>query len=176
MLGGLLTSLGLLLTSFMNDIRMVYITHGFIFGLGTSISYLPALVMVGQYFEEHRCFATGLAASGSNLGALTLAPLQQLVVKKYGWQNCYRVLAGISLLIIVCGALFQPFIEKEVDLQSAGAPSRVVKSSEKKKGLRFPRNNRFIIWAIASTIAVFGYFIPHTNLVSFIAHPICYPQ
>ena len=162
-----MTSLGLLLTSFMNDIRMVYITHGLIFGLGTSISYLPALVMVGQYFEKKRSLATGLAASGSNLGALSLAPLQQTLVTNYGWRNCYRALAGLSLLIIACGAMFKPFPEKKASSELNGASLDLVKlQRKKKKTLGFPKNSRFIIWAIASTIAVFGYFIPHTNLVS----------
>ena len=136
-------------------------------GFGTSISYLPALVMVAYYFDKKRSFATGIATSGSNLGALGLAPLQQVIVDAFGWRNCYRFLSGLALVITVCGLLFKPLDEKKT------GKDRLVKSSEiifetsfKKKLLNFPRNNWFIIWAVGSTIATFGYFIPHVHLVS----------
>ena len=136
-------------------------------GFGTSISYLPALVMVAYYFDKKRSFATGIATSGSNLGALGLAPLQQVIVDAFGWRNCYRFLSGLALIITVCGLLFKPLDEKKT------GKDRLVKSTEitfeksfKKKLLSFPRNNWFIIWAVASTIATFGYFIPHVHLVS----------
>ena len=136
-------------------------------GFGTSISYLPALVMVAYYFDKKRSFATGIATSGSNLGALGLAPLQQAIVDAFGWRNCYRFLSGLALVITVCGLLFKPLDEKKT------GKDRLVKSSEiifetsfKKKLLNFPRNNWFIIWAVGSTIATFGYFIPHVHLVS----------
>lgn len=136
-------------------------------GFGTSISYLPALVMVAYYFDKKRSFATGIATSGSNLGALGLAPLQQVIVDAFGWRNCYRFLSGLALVITVCGFLFKPLDEKKT------GKDRLVKSSEiifetsfKKKLLNFPRNNWFIIWAVGSTIATFGYFIPHVHLVS----------
>ena len=101
--GGLITSLGLLLSSFANSLTQIYITHGVIVGFGTSISYLPALVMVAYYFDKRRSFATGIATSGSNLGALGLAPLQQVIVDSFGWRNCYRFLSGLALLVSICG-------------------------------------------------------------------------
>lgn len=165
--GGILTSIGLLLSSFATSLNQIYFTHGIIVGFGTSISYLPALVMVAYYFDKKRSFATGIATSGSNLGALGLAPLQQVIVDAFGWRNCYRFLSGLALVITVCGLLFKPLDEKKT------GKDRLVKSSEiifetsfKKKLLSFPRNNWFIIWAVASTIATFGYFIPHVHLVS----------
>ena len=165
--GGILTSIGLLLSSFATSLNQIYFTHGIIVGFGTSISYLPALVMVAYYFDKKRSFATGIATSGSNLGALGLAPLQQVIVDAFGWRNCYRFLSGLALVITVCGLLFKPLDEKKT------GEDRLVKSSEiifetsfKKKLLSFPRNNWFIIWAVASTIATFGYFIPHVHLVS----------
>ena len=91
--GGILTSIGLLLSSFATSLNQIYFTHGIIVGFGTSISYLPALVMVAYYFDKKRSFATGIATSGSNLGALGLAPLQQVIVDAFGWRNCYRFLS-----------------------------------------------------------------------------------
>ena len=166
--GGLITSAGLFLSSFANSLTQIYITHGVIVGFGTSISYLPALVMVAYYFDKKRSFATGIATSGSNLGALGLAPLQQVIVDAFGWRNCYRFLGGLALVISICGMLFKPLDEKKTCKNKlAKNPEIIEAESLKKKGLSFPRNNWFIIWAVASTIATFGYFIPHVHLVSF---------
>lgn len=164
--GGLITSLGLLLSSFANSLTVIYVTHGVIVGFGTSISYLPALVMVAYYFDKKRSFATGIATSGSNLGALGLAPLQQVIVDSFGWRNCYRFLSGLALVITICGILFKPLEEKKTNQYKLGKPSDIIEhTSHKKRGFCFPRNNWFIIWAVASTIATFGYFIPHVHLV-----------
>ena len=166
--GGLFTSVGLLLSSFANSLYVIYVTHGLIVGFGTSISYLPALVMVAYYFDKKRSFATGIAASGSNLGALGLAPLQQLIVDSFGWRNCYRFLSGLALIISICGLLFKPLEEKKTAGYNLEKDSQVIEDkSSKKKGRRFPRNNWFIIWAVASTVATFGYFIPHVHLVRY---------
>ena len=165
--GGLITSLGLLLSSFANSLTQIYFTHGFIVGFGTSISYLPALVMVAYYFDKKRSFATGIATSGSNLGALGLAPVQQVIVDSFGWRNCYRFLSVLALLISICGMLFKPLEEKKTGKHKFTKNSEIIEAkSFKKRGLSFPRNNWFIIWAVASTIATFGYFIPHVHLVS----------
>jgi len=166
--GGLITSLGLLLSSFANSLTVIYVTHGVIVGFGTSISYLPALVMVAYYFDKKRSFATGIATSGSNLGALGLAPLQQVIVDSFGWRNCYRFLSGLALVITICGILFKPLEEKKTNQYKLGKPSDIIEhTSHKKRGFCFPRNNWFIIWAVASTIATFGYFIPHVHLVRY---------
>lgn len=166
MVGGVITSLGLLLSSFANSLHFIYFTHGVMVGFGTSISYLPALVMVAYYFEKKRSFATGIATCGSNLGALGLAPLQQVIVDSYGWRNCYRFLSGLALVISVCGILFKPLEEKKTGQYKLTKSSEIIEEKTlKKRRLSFPRNNWFIIWAIASSIATFGYFIPHVHLV-----------
>lgn len=165
--GGLITSLGLFLSSFVNSLYCIYLTHGVLVGFGTSISYLPALVMVAYYFDKKRSFATGIATCGSNLGALGLAPLQQVIVDSLGWRNCYRFLSGLALIITICGILFKPLEEKKTGQYKLGQPSEGIEiKSSKQKGLFFPRNKWFIIWAAASTVATFGYFIPHVHLVS----------
>lgn len=166
--GGLITSLGLLLSSFANSLYLIYLTHGVLVGLGTSISYLPALVMVAYYFDKKRSFATGIATCGSNVGALGLAPLQQIIIDSFGWRNCYRFLSGLSLVITICGMLFKPLAERKTGQYKLKKSSDIiVEQSTKKKWFRFPRNKRFIIWAVASAVATFGYFIPHVHVVRF---------
>lgn len=177
-LGGVMMSVGLLLSSFCNDVRILYFTHGVLFGIGSSLSYLPALVMVALYFEKRRSLATGIAAAGGNIGAIALAPLQQIIVESFGWRNCFRFLSGFSLLTVVCGVLFKPLPDpQEENIPLEQSPSCYVESDSsilnRSKGLfrlirdcKFPKSPRFLVWAVAGTIACFGYFMPHVHLVS----------
>lgn len=77
-------------------------------GLGLSLLYLPAVVMVGYYFERRRGIAAGMACSGSGFGLLALAPLAAFLVAEYTWKGALTVLAGISLNCLVWGALMRP--------------------------------------------------------------------
>ncbi len=70
--------------------------------------YLPAIVMVGYYFEKRRAFATGVAVCGSGIGAFVFAPLCEKLLDTYAWKGGTLVLAAIVLNGMVCGALFRP--------------------------------------------------------------------
>jgi len=70
--------------------------------------YLPAVVMVGYYFERRRGIAAGVACSGSGFGLLALAPLAAFLVNEYTWKGALTVLAGVSLNCLVWGALMRP--------------------------------------------------------------------
>ena len=70
--------------------------------------YLPAIVMVGFYFEKKRAFATGVSVCGSGLGGFLFAPLIDTMLVAYGWQGATWVIAGIILNGTVFGALFRP--------------------------------------------------------------------
>lgn len=161
MAGGMLMSTGLLASSFMQELNILYLTYGIVFGFGTSLAYLPTLVMVGQYFEKRRSLATGIATCGSNAGALSLAILQEVILRKHGWRNVFRFNSAFSLLVIMCGVIFRPIIPVTTRI----TPSVASKGFKKTMGLLM-HNKKFILWCIASTAGTFGYFIPHVHLVS----------
>jgi hypothetical protein len=70
--------------------------------------YLPAIVIVGFYFEKKRAFATGIAVCGSGIGTLVFAPFSEYLLSIYDWKGAMLIMAGIVLNCAVCGALFRP--------------------------------------------------------------------
>lgn len=70
--------------------------------------YLPAIVMVGHYFEKKRAFATGVAVSGAGIGGFVFAPVCEKLLHYYGWKGATLIIAGVTLNGIVIGALFRP--------------------------------------------------------------------
>ena len=70
--------------------------------------YLPAMIIVGFYFEKRRAFATGVAVCGSGIGMFIFAPLCEMLLNVYGWKGATWIIAGIALNGVVAGALFRP--------------------------------------------------------------------
>ncbi|XP_030011073.1 monocarboxylate transporter 12-B-like [Sphaeramia orbicularis] len=107
-LGGLLSSAGLVLSSFATCLEYLYISAGILTGLGFALSYTPAVAMVGSYFAERKALAYGIALSGSGIGTFILAPVVQLLIENYSWRGALLVLGGFVSNLCVCGALMRP--------------------------------------------------------------------
>ncbi|KAA8583556.1 hypothetical protein FQN60_014764 [Etheostoma spectabile] len=99
-LGGLLSTSGLILSSFASSLEYLYISLGILPGLGFALSYTPAIAMVGRYFSERKALAYGIAMSGSGIGTFILAPAVQLLIEHYSWRGALLILGGfVSNLI-----------------------------------------------------------------------------
>nr|XP_046258722.1 monocarboxylate transporter 12-B-like [Scatophagus argus] len=107
-LGGLLSSAGLVLSSFASSLEHLYICLGLLAGLGFALSYTPAIAMVGRYFSERKALAYGIALSGSGIGTFILAPAVQLLIEHYSWRGALVILGGFVSNLCVCGALMRP--------------------------------------------------------------------
>ncbi|XP_038159137.1 monocarboxylate transporter 12-B isoform X1 [Cyprinodon tularosa] len=108
MLGGLLSSCGLLLSSFASSLDLLYLSMGVLTGLGFALCYTPAIALVGCYFQRRRALAYGIAMSGSGIGTFVLAPVVQLLIDLYTWRGALLVLSALVANLCVCGALLRP--------------------------------------------------------------------
>src|SRR3712207_5659072 len=64
LVGAAIMTVGLLLTSTVDSIRVGYLTYGIGVGLGGACTYVPVVATVGGWFERHRTTALGLAVAG----------------------------------------------------------------------------------------------------------------
>ncbi|XP_070846266.1 monocarboxylate transporter 12-B [Chaetodon trifascialis] len=113
MLGGLLSSSGLLLSSFSTSLELLYLSMGVLTGLGFALCYTPAIAMVGCYFRRRKALAYGIAMSGSGIGTFVLAPAVQLLIELYSWRGALLVLSAFVANLCVCGALLRPITLRE---------------------------------------------------------------
>ncbi|XP_072228974.1 monocarboxylate transporter 12-B-like [Leuresthes tenuis] len=123
MLGGLLSSCGLLLSSFSTSLVQLYVSMGVLTGLGFALSYTPAIAMVGCYFRQRRALAYGIAMSGSGIGTFVLAPAVQLLIELYSWRGALLVLSAFVANLCVCGALLQPITVQQEETEDMGEES-----------------------------------------------------
>ncbi|XP_044192700.1 monocarboxylate transporter 12-B isoform X2 [Thunnus albacares] len=113
MLGGLLSSCGLLLSSFTNSLETLYFSMGVLTGLGFALCYTPAIAMVGCYFQRRKALAYGIAMSGSGIGTFVLAPAVQLLIELYSWRGALLILSAFVGNLCICGALLRPITVRE---------------------------------------------------------------
>ncbi|XP_010991609.1 monocarboxylate transporter 2 [Camelus dromedarius] len=125
MAGGLLCCLGMVSASFSTNVVQLYITMGFICGLGLAFNLQPALTIIGKYFYKKRPTANGLAMAGSPVFLSTLAPFNQFLFNTYGWKGSFLILGGILLNACVAGSLMRPV-----------GPKLTTKKSKNKVGIR----------------------------------------
>ncbi|XP_067466713.1 monocarboxylate transporter 12-B-like isoform X1 [Thunnus thynnus] len=107
-LGGVLASTGLVLSSFASSLEYLYGSMGIMTGLGFALSYTPSVAMVGKYFNERKALAYGIALSGSGIGTFILAPVVQMLIEHYSWRGALLVLGGFVSNLCVCGAVMRP--------------------------------------------------------------------
>lgn len=105
--GSITAAIGFLLSSMSNSMEMLFITFGVIAGVGLSLCYVAAVVIVAYYFDKRRSFATGISVCGSGIGTFIFPPVIQYLISEYGWRGCTVLLAGIFLNMCVCGALMK---------------------------------------------------------------------
>ncbi|XP_067403622.1 monocarboxylate transporter 6 [Emydura macquarii macquarii] len=108
MLGGLLSGVGMVASSFSKSISQLYITAGFITGLGSCFGFQAGVTVLGYYFVRRRALANAFASTGASIG-LTLWPLiSQYLLDEMGWRNSFLIFGGVLLNCCVCGAVMRP--------------------------------------------------------------------
>jgi MCP family monocarboxylic acid transporter-like MFS transporter 10 len=173
--GGIVISCGLFLSAYAPSLLVMYLTYGLLFGIGTSLCGTMALIVTMEYFDKHLSLATGIASSGSRFGTLSLAPLLQYLLGRYGWQLTFKMFGCVGILLAVVGLVFRPIQKRNNGgfhrrRSSQDHGSCITKHTDCRKFDLFDcsvlKNKAFILWIIATSSAGFGYFIPHFFLVS----------
>ncbi|XP_006973388.1 monocarboxylate transporter 2 [Peromyscus maniculatus bairdii] len=171
--GGLLCCTGMILASFSNSVIQLYLTVGFIGGLGLAFNLQPALTIIGKYFYRRRPMANGLAMAGSPVFLSTLAPFNQYLFNNYGWKGSFLILGGIFLHSCVAGALMRPVqktprkskSKSKVGSRHDANMKKVSKMSTAEQINRFLdfslfKHRGFLIYLSGNVIMFLGFFAP----------------
>lgn len=104
--GAALMSAGLMLTGLIKQLWVGYLTYGALVGLGAACAYVPALSIVGGWFNRRRDAALGLAAAGTGCGTLIAPPVIAGMIERIGWRPTFIVIgAGCGLLLTGCAVV-----------------------------------------------------------------------
>lgn len=104
LLGAVLLSTGLALTSRVDSVVQGYATYGLGVGLGGGLVVTPMYVVAGGWFQRRRALAMGVVATGNGIGTLVLVPLAERMIDDNGWRDAYLTLAVIDLVLLTLAA------------------------------------------------------------------------
>jgi OFA family oxalate/formate antiporter-like MFS transporter len=107
--GGALYGLGVFLASFSADkLWWLYLSYGFIGGLGLGLGYIVPVAVLVKWFPDRRGLITGIAVGGFGAGALITAPVATRLIQSVGVLPTFAYL-GIAYFIIaiIAGSFMQ---------------------------------------------------------------------
>ena len=175
--GGFLSFVGLLTTSYVTNFLLLYFTYGLLWGVGTSFCYFASLVILPMHFRKYLSLAYGIAIAGAGLGVLPMTWLINQLIGYYDWRVTMRILAGITLLmcaaslsygqIAISQKLYLKLDKKELIRALHGGIHHKLKLHLLDFISFNPWNNKaFAVWAVSLSFIAFGNFIPFVFLVS----------
>ncbi|MEQ2159753.1 hypothetical protein GOODEAATRI_026441, partial [Goodea atripinnis] len=152
---------GLLASSFVKTLGVMYFTYGIVFACGCSFAYQPSLVILGHYFKKRLGLVNGIVTAGSGIFTITLPFILSGLLDKVGLQNTLRIFCVFMLVLILASFTYKPLLPaKPTESQIGGFRiSRIFnKNIWKSVGYR--------IWAFGIPAALYGYYVPYVHLVS----------
>jgi OFA family oxalate/formate antiporter-like MFS transporter len=98
--GGCLTGLGWLLSSFAGSVQWLYILYGVIAGAGVGIAYGVPVAVAARWFPDRRGLAVGLTLLGFGFSAVLTANIAGYLIGASGVMNTFRIF-GIAFIILI---------------------------------------------------------------------------
>uniref|UniRef100_A0A914H0R8 Golgin subfamily A member 7/ERF4 domain-containing protein n=1 Tax=Globodera rostochiensis TaxID=31243 RepID=A0A914H0R8_GLORO len=123
--GSLVAAVGFLISALLPALPILYLSFGIIGGVGFGLIFLPAIVIVGQYFSERRAMATGIAVCGSGIGTALFGKLTPFLLDWFtdladegeAWRLFLLFLSATSLLCAFFGYFFKPLKPSKSQLE-----------------------------------------------------------
>lgn len=129
--GAFIACIGFVLSRFATSVFYLYLTYGFIGGIGFCLIYMPSVITVGYYFERWRALATGISLCGSGVGTFIMAPVSTMLINALGWRDALLVQAGMILLCAFFGLAFRPIKPIQVTVSNEPEKERILRPEVK---------------------------------------------
>ena len=143
-----------------------FVVFGVVGGLGTSLVFTPAIAAIGHFFLQKRGQFTGLAAVGGSMGGIVYTLALQALFPRIGFAWSTRVLALISLILLIFANLF---------IKARLPPVKATRESML-PDFRIFRDPIFALTTVGVFFVEWGLFVPLSYLTSYsIAHGISTP-
>jgi MFS family permease len=150
--GGLFVAVGFFLASFSTELWHLYVTQGFIAGIGYSLAFISGVSVIGQWFSKKQGLAVGIAVAGSGLGQFLLSLITGLFIDMFRWRTTLRYLALIDIIgLSICGLVIRRFLPTH-------------KRAPTESGLIYFKDPNFVYLYIGTLICTMGLFMPYTHI------------
>ena len=101
-LGGILFSAGLIATSFIHSLSMLYVTYGLLAGFGIAFAYGITIGNTVKFFPDKSVLIAGISTAAYGAGSIIFPPIMQALISQYGVMPTFRILGiGYGVVIII---------------------------------------------------------------------------
>jgi MFS family permease len=108
-IGGIVTGVGYVLSSFATNIPTLIVTYGAIGGAGVGIGYGAVLALIAKWFPDRKGLALGLTLIGFGLSPLITAPLARTLIARYGISFAFTALGiGFAAIVVLISISLKP--------------------------------------------------------------------
>ncbi|CAG2173015.1 unnamed protein product, partial [Oppiella nova] len=107
-LGGLITALGCLFTSFATQFHQLFVSYGVIVGVGVSMIRETAVIMIGQYFKKRREFVEIFVIASAGIGVAFMPLFLTFTIRAKNWRFGFQGLALIAFITFFLAVLYRP--------------------------------------------------------------------
>ena len=107
-IGVITETAGLILASFSTKIWHLFLTQGFLFGVGMGFLFIASVGVISQWFSVRRSVANGITAAGSGIGGLIFSLSIRAIIADISTAWAFRIVALITFVITgVCTFLIK---------------------------------------------------------------------
>ena len=124
LIGGSISAVSLLVSSFVNNLFLLFFTYSFLFGIGCSCTFSAGMIVINQYFNKRQAIAIGLLNIGIGGGILIMGPTLQALIEANGWRATCRIMAGVAIASHSLAVTFDPNVERNEETTPEEAAKR----------------------------------------------------
>ncbi len=172
--GGIIAAIGLFLSGIATKGWHLYVTYGFIIGLGDGVLYITCVAVVSRWFIKKRALVIGIITTGIPLSGLITSPLAAWLISSYGFRNAFFALA-VLLALSTLSALVLRGYPQEKNLKPYGGEGELSTSKVQitRNGLKNNNNDWRALEAIATPVfwlMYSMYFLGFTTFLVVVIH------
>ena len=104
--GAFVCATSLLVSSFVNKLELLYLTHGILFGIGESFVFTAVLLVTPKYFTRWQSLVISFVVGGFGAGMLMYGPVLSVVIENVGWKVAFRIMIGLMVLVMLLSLTF----------------------------------------------------------------------
>nr|XP_019924551.2 monocarboxylate transporter 2 [Crassostrea gigas] len=93
--------------AFAPSVEVLFFTQSFLFAVSAMAATLPAMLMVGKYFEKRRGMANSIANVGGSLGGFVLPFFLTFLFSEYGLEGTLIIAGGLYLQFLPAGLVMR---------------------------------------------------------------------
>ena len=165
--GSLLCASGLLLTSLVPSLYLMFLTYGGISGFGFSLVYIALFELVPRYFIKYRSVATGMITMSVGGALLIISPVCEALLAAFGWRGTFAGLGCLVFIVFFTSWVLDPHVASD-DIQATAKDGTQSDDKSRKNilDLSMWKNRAFVVLTLSRFVICIGHYLVPIHLVS----------